>query len=144
MIREVAILWSENPQIPTRTFPTLWEADAAIAAVLVREPMSRARDKTGYLVTWTDGATHEGKLEASRADLADAAPMGGLLRRHLNDTAWWLRSQRFRDMFAAHRAPAEIARDQAWGRELLYRLASDKVDTVDVKAPRNRARRGGA
>lgn len=140
-VREVAITFSENAAVAVAAHPSIWAADAALAAAFQREPPppGRAYAKTFFRIDWTDGAHHEGRVDVSREALARAASRGGLLRAHLDEYARWLASDDYLRMFAGHRPGDEIAHAQAWGVDLGRRLAVDLAAHVDPRAPRNRA-----
>lgn len=141
-IRTVAIVWTENNAVPLRSFPSLWEADAAVTQALQRADFDGASIKAGFVVTWTDGAIYEGRLDVNANALAKAPSQGGLIRAYLDATARRLQSDEFRRTFGPHFPAERIARDQAWGHELARRLDADRRQHDDPAAPRNRASAG--
>lgn len=136
----VEITFSENAAVTRASYPSIWAADAALAAAFRREPPppGGAYDKTAFVVRWSDGETHEGRADVSEHAVAAAPARGGLLRAHLADHARWLSSDDFRRMYTGHRDGEVVAADQAWGRELARRLAADLASHADPRAPRNR------
>jgi len=124
MVARVEILWSENGEVPIRTFRSLAAADAALAAAFTREvpPKEGAYHEFGFEVVWADGQRHEGRVDVTEAFLRAAVTAGGILREHLRQQATWLR-----DKGGAWPAwsPEERARYQAWGVELVRRLDAE-------------------
>ena len=141
-IREVAILWAENDAVPVRSFPSLRDADVAIERALRRVDFDNAAIKIGYLVSWTDGASYEGRADARAEWIAAAPEKAGLIREALAATARWLQSDTFHNRFAPHFTAERMAKDRAWGRELARRLDADRRRLDDAAAPRNRASAG--
>lgn len=130
-IAKVQILWSENGAVPTRSFPTLWKADAALARAFAIEPppSGGSYDKTGFVIEWTDGMTHEGRVDVTPGIVSDAIGRGGILRAHVEAFAQYLLSDRHADFWTRHHGDSDaggLAERQAWGRELLVRLEADR------------------
>ncbi len=84
-VTEVRIRASENHaarRLVGQRFTSLRLADHALAhAFAVEPPPDDGADKTDFEVTWSDGASHIGTMDVTRAVLAAAA--SGLLDRHL-------------------------------------------------------------
>ena len=140
-VASVELRWSENRAVPRARFPSIWAADAALAAAFAREPPppGRAYDKTDVVIHWADATTHTTRLDVTTHAVATAPARGGLLRAHLDDEARWLASDDFVRLNVGRRAGDEIAAVQAYGQELARRLAADRAAQVEPRAPRNTA-----
>ncbi|HVV84778.1 MAG TPA: hypothetical protein VHE35_17050 [Kofleriaceae bacterium] len=130
-IARVEILWSENAAVRPRTYRSLADADAALAAAFaaVPPPPGGAYDKTAFLVVWTDGARHEGRADVREVDVRAASVAGGIIRQHLLTVARWLRDQ---SGTAEWWTPAEQADHAAWGIDLLRRLDRESSPPVPM------------
>ena len=118
-----------------RTFPSLWAADAALAA-LFAEAAPTAADAYAYSVTWADDETHQGVVDIRPRVLAAAGHRGGILRAQLTDYVAHIGSSEWvRDIW--RRDPADVVRIQAWAAELRRRLAFDLRDEREPRRPRN-------
>lgn len=140
-ITAVEIVASENGEVPIRTFASLWDADQALAKAFRRSPPpgGRAYKKVWFRVEWADGESHEGRADVSQARLDEGVTRGGILRAHLTDTARWLGSDDFVRMFTGGKPGEEIAAQQAWGKDLDWRLAYDLAAHA-ARAPITRRR----
>ena len=141
-ISSVEILWSENREVPTRTFPSLWEADAALARAFASDPPpdGGGYDKTSFRIVWSDDMAHEGRIDVNPEIVATAALRGGMLRGHVEDFARYLTSERQADFWKRQHGdgdPDGLADRQAWGRELRARLDADRRTHTDASAVRN-------
>lgn len=123
-IARVEIVWSENAAVRHRTYRSLADADAALAAAFaeVPPPAGGAYDKTAFLVVWVDGTRHEGRADVREIDVRAAPSAGGILRQHLTSVGRWYRDK---SATAEWWTPAEQAEHAAWGVELLRRLDAE-------------------
>ncbi len=144
----VTIGWSENGAVRAmmpKVYPSLSAADAALRRAFDREPVVGGYDKTDYGVRWSDGQTHEGRLDVSPQSLAAAAARG-LLRAHLDNVARWLTSDDYVRLWVGLGRTDDIESKRAWGFELTRRLERDLAAHLAQAPGRNaaRARAGGA
>jgi hypothetical protein len=134
----VTIGWSENGAVRAmmpKVYPSLSAADAALRRAFDREPVVGGYDKTDYGVRWSDGQTHEGRLDVSPQSLAATAARG-LLRAHLDNVARWLTSDDYVRMWVGLGRTDDIESKRAW--------ASSSRDAWNATLRRTSLRRRGA
>lgn len=145
-IREVEILWTDNPQMQVRSFSSLWEADAALARAVAsnRPPHRDGYEVTGFRIVWSDDKVHTGHIVENPKTVAEGATRGGMIRVEAENIAAYLTSARCRGRWMAEHGdddPEGLAKVQAWGRDLRARLDADRLSHVDASSVRNVGKR---
>ncbi|MEZ4404488.1 MAG: hypothetical protein R3B06_30995 [Kofleriaceae bacterium] len=118
IVVSVTFTFSEHPAVPLATFEGIAAADDALADALAKP--YRGPGKAGFVVAWSDGESHEGRLA-----LASVLRPVNVLRDHLTRLASWLASERFIEAVRGFASSEDVRRSQAWGRELGRRLDAD-------------------
>jgi hypothetical protein len=85
-IKSVCLKWAEGPIAITRelegkTFPALALADASLRLLQSCAPKGGGYYKVGFVITWIDGLTHEGRYDVSHDDVLPS------IGRHVADFA---------------------------------------------------------
>ncbi len=66
-VREIKIQWSESARLRDgQTFGSFAEANVALRFAAQDAPEGGAYDKTGFLMTYEDGETYEGRIDLTR------------------------------------------------------------------------------
>lgn len=117
---EVELISHEGVHAPTRTFPSLWAADASLDRSFTDAP-PRGPVRVAFVATWSDNWVVSHFVDVTPAILANARTRAGLLRSYLYDMGRWLLESERRD----GEPRGQLHRRRSWAAELLDRLDED-------------------